>query len=210
MAASYLVDEQEYENLCLCHILCAIPERYDLMPAQAVNGVSSGNPICSPCFHVHPIAPHEFDAVFQVYRQCEDFLALGPQPHASPEMVAADLKHSQEEGGLFCGIYDDSREMLGIVDFVSRGYVGDPSQAFLSLLMIAAPHRGHGLGSAVVQWVEREIRRDPGVRVILSGVQVNNPGAIRFWQRMGYHIVAGPELMPDQTTVFHLLKDLLP
>jgi ribosomal protein S18 acetylase RimI-like enzyme len=157
---------------------------------------------------VHPIGVLECDALLCVYRQCEDFLALGPQPHASPEMVVIDLQHSQAEGGFFCGIYDVTGEMLGIVDFVPRGYAGDPSQAFLSLLMIAAPYRNQGLGSAIVQWVESEVRREPGVRVILSGVQVNNPGAIRFWQRMGYYIMAGPELMPDQTTVFHLRKDL--
>jgi ribosomal protein S18 acetylase RimI-like enzyme len=175
--------------------------------------------VCDPCeltpprpgsvrFHIRPLGAQESDAILRVYRQCEDFLALGPQPHASLEMVAADLQHSQTEGGLFCGIYDTMGEIVGIVDFVPCGYAGEPSQAFLSLLMIGAPHRGHGLGSAIVQTVESEIRRDPGVRVILSGVQVNNPGAVRFWQRMGYRIVGGPELLSDQTTVFRLRKDL--
>jgi hypothetical protein len=38
---------------------------------------------------------------------------------------------------------------------------------------------------------------------------VNNPLAVQFWQRMGYRIVGGPTLMPDQTTVFDLRKDLV-
>ena len=98
--------------------------------------------------------------------------------------------------------------MLGIVDYVPGNYQGDPEAAFLSLLMIAAPYRNQGIGDAVVAAVEEEIRKDPRVNVILSGVQVNNPGAIRFWRRHGYRIVSEPRLHPDQTTAVDLRKDL--
>jgi ribosomal protein S18 acetylase RimI-like enzyme len=141
-----------------------------------------------------------------VYRQCEDFLALGPQPHATPEMVRADLQHSAEEGGTFCGIYDERGDLLAVVEFIPAPFDGDPQRAFLLLLMIAAPHRGRGLGAAVVRWVEAEVRKDSRVTTIDSGVQVNNPAAIRFWQAHGYEIIGGPDLLPDQTTVFHLRK----
>ena len=56
--------------------------------------------------------------------------------------------------------------------------------------------------------MEAEIRKDDRITTIESGVQVNNPNAIRFWQRRGYRIISGPTLMPDQTTVFALRKDL--
>ena len=48
---------------------------------------------------IRPIAEDDLEAILAVYRQCEDFLALGPQPQASPEMVAADMRQSQAEGG---------------------------------------------------------------------------------------------------------------
>ena len=82
--------------------------------------------------------------------------------------------------------------------------------AYLSLLMIAAPWRNKGVGQAVVTAFEKEIRKDPRVKTILAGVQVNNPGAIRFWQRQGFRITSGPILYPDQTTAFDLRKDLDP
>jgi ribosomal protein S18 acetylase RimI-like enzyme len=148
------------------------------------------------------------DAVLDVYRQCEDFLALGPVPSASMEMVRKDIEISQSEGGIFCGIFIPDGKMIGIIDYVPRGYQGDPHTAFLSLLMIAAPFRKKGFGKAVVDALENEIRKDAQVRAILSGVQVNNPQAVQFWQRRGYRIVSGPKLMPDQTTVFDLCKDL--
>ncbi len=166
-------------------------------------------PITPADFIIRPFQGSETDllAILEVYRQCEDFLSLGPVPVASMEMVQADLKISEKEGGSFCLICSaQTGEVWGIVDYVLAGFSGDPRLADLSLLMIAAPHRGKGLGAAVVQWVEAEIRRDGRARAIDSGVQVNNADAIRFWQRMGYQIVSGATPMPDGTVVYRLWK----
>jgi ribosomal protein S18 acetylase RimI-like enzyme len=161
-----------------------------------------------PSLEIRPIVKDELNAVLEVYRQCEDFLALGPVPTASMEMVLNDLEISHGYGGLFCGIYNADGKMIGIIDYVPSNFKGDPQAAFLDLLMIAASYRKQGLGKAIVEAIEDEIRKDPQVRVILSGVQVNNPLAIKFWQRNGYRIVSGPELMPDQTTAFALRKEI--
>jgi ribosomal protein S18 acetylase RimI-like enzyme len=159
---------------------------------------------------IRPIHQDDLNAVLDVYRQCEDFLALGPVSTASLEMVLKDLEISENEGGTFCGIYAADGTMIGVVDYVPNNWEGDPHAAFLSLLMIAAPFRGQGIGAAIVAAVEKEIEKDTRVTAIRSGVQVNNPQAIKFWQSHGYRIVSGPELMPDQTTVFGLRKELIP
>ena len=167
--------------------------------------------ILLPGFRIRPLAntPADLAGVLAVYRQCEDFLSLGPVAQASPEMVQADLALSREEGGSFHAIEDTQNgEMVGIVDYVLSGFEGDPELAFLGLLMIAAPRRGKGLGEAVTRAVEADIRRDGCARAIRSGVQVNNPGAIRFWLRMGYQITSGPEDLPDGTTAYPLFKRL--
>ena len=148
----------------------------------------------------------DLDAVLDVYRQCEDFLALGPEPAASMEMVLRDIETSQRDGGLFCGIFATEGQTVGVVDFVPSDFEDDPHVAFLSLLMIAAPHRNRGIGQAVVTLIKDEIERNPQVTTILSAVQVNNPQAVRFWQKNGYRIVGGPELQPDGTTTFRLRK----
>ena len=157
---------------------------------------------------IHPVGASDLDAVLRVYRQCEDFLALGPVATASMEMVLKDLEISRDEGGIFCGIYNADGEMIGVVDYVRGNFEGDPQVGYLSLLMIAAPYRKLGIGRKIVEAVEREIRNDRTIHTIRAGVQVNNPEAIRFWQNNGYQIVSGPKLMPDQTTVFDLRKDL--
>lgn len=163
---------------------------------------------------IRPVGQAEVSQVLDVYRQCEDFLALGPQPAASMGMVLDDMRHSREEGGIYCGIFHRSElgpeRMIGIVDYVPAGFGGVPGHAFLSLLMIAASHRSHGIGGQVVHFVEEIIRRNPEIRSIFCGVQINNPAAQRFWERQGYSILSGPEVLPDTTVVYLLRKDLEP
>ena len=157
---------------------------------------------------IRPITEDDLETVLEVYRQCEDFLALGPVPSASMEMVLKDIEISKGEGGIYCGIFNSAEEIIGILDYVPGNYQGDQHTAYLSLLMFAAPFRNQGMGKAVVEAFEDEIRKDEKVRAILAGVQVNNPKAVRFWQRQGYRIVGGPKLMRDQTMVFDLRRDL--
>lgn len=157
---------------------------------------------------IRRVSQDDLDAVLKVYQQCEDFLALGPTATASMEVVLKDIEISQNEGGIFCGIYTPGGKMTGVVDYVPNNYQGNPQVAFLSLLMIAAPFRNQGIGKAVVDAVENEIKKDAQVTIILSGVQVNNPQAIRFWLRNDYRIVSEPKSYPDQTTAVDLQKDI--
>ena len=145
--------------------------------------------------------------MLDVYKQCEDFLALGPVATASMAMVLNDIALSQAQHGVFCGIYTATGTLIGIIDYVPHSYEGQRHVAFLELLMIAAPFRGQGIGKVVVEAIETAIRKDPTVSTILSGVQVNNPQAMRFWQMQGYRIVSAPKLHPDQTTAVDLQKD---
>jgi ribosomal protein S18 acetylase RimI-like enzyme len=159
------------------------------------------------CFEVRTITKDDLGAVLDVYRQCEDFLALGSKPIASMVMVLNDIEVSQREGGVFCGVYAADGGLIGVVDFVPGNFEGEPNIAFLSLLMIAPSFRNKGIGTTIVELIENEIRKDAQVRVILSAVQVNNPKALRFWQKNGYLIVGEPQLQPDHTTTFRLQKD---
>ena len=129
---------------------------------------------------IRTITQDDLNAVLAVYQQYEDFLALGPMPTASLEMVLKDIEISQGQGGLYCGIYTADRKMIGIVDYIPHNFAGESQFAFLSLLMIAAPFRNQGIGQAVVKAIEGEIRKDAQVKAILSGVQVNNAQAIQF------------------------------
>lgn len=140
------------------------------------------------CFTIRPVVQDEIEAILNVYQQCEDFLALGPEAAASMGMALNDIAMSKAEGGVFCGVYDRAGKMIGVVDVVLNGFEGNSQQAFISLLMIAASHRRQGIGTEIVELLEKEIKKTPQVRAILSGVQTNNPEVVRFWQKNGYQI----------------------
>lgn len=148
--------------------------------------------------------------VLNVYRQCEDFLALGPVPCASMGMVKNDFHHSREEGGIFYGIFNDSGSMIGIVDVVLAGLKGNPEHAFISLLMIALPYRNQGIGHKIVTDIEERIKTNTKVKVIFSAVQTNNLRAIEFWKKLGYQINGGPHKQMDKTIIYNLRKDVSP
>jgi ribosomal protein S18 acetylase RimI-like enzyme len=158
---------------------------------------------------IRKLSKSDENAILQVYIGCEDFLALGPVATASMEMVRKDFGLSLQEGGEYCGIFSETGEMIGIVDYVPGNYKGNPEIAFLSLLMIVKPYRSGGIGHFVVEIVEKTIRSNKAVKAILSGVQVNNPRAIEFWQKNGYRIIRGPITHPDRTTAYDLRKDLI-
>jgi len=158
-----------------------------------------------PCFSLRGVDESSMTGILEVYRQCEDFLSLCPDPRASTRMIREDLRLSRETGGLFYGIYV-AEQIVGVVDFVPRGYEDAPGHAHISLLMISKPWRSTGLGHAVLRVVEEEIFADPMITAILTNVQINNLDAIGFWVRKEYRIISGPTLMPDTTTVYTLQK----
>jgi ribosomal protein S18 acetylase RimI-like enzyme len=157
---------------------------------------------------IRPIEEHDLPGVLAVYRQSQDFLALGPNPIATPEMVKQDIAHSRREGSLYCGIFNMAGQTIGVLDYLPSHFEGQPEQAFISLLMIAAPYRRRGLGQQVIRQIEAEIHKNDQIRTISTAVQVNNPQALRFWQKNGYRIVSGPEVQADRTVTYQLQKEI--
>ena len=159
-------------------------------------------------FEIRPITENDMADVLEVYQQCEDFLALGSEPIASMKMVLQDIETSRQDKGVFSGIYAFNENLIGVIDYTQSDYSGFPHVAFISLLMIAAPYRNRGIGTKVLDIVESEIRMIDRVLEIQTAVQVNNPEALRFWQRNGYCVFGSPERRPDQTEVSYLRKNL--
>lgn len=158
-------------------------------------------------FELRSVSRQDVPALLAVYQACEDFLALGPQSTASEAMIDSDMTQCAAACGLFRGISWHGA-LVGVVDHRGHGHEGDPGLGYMALLMIVPEARGVGLGAAVVRRVEAEIAGDERVCAIGCSVQVNNPAALRFWQRLGYAVVSAPEAQPDGTTVVHLRKQL--
>ena len=158
-------------------------------------------------FRLAPVSEDDAEALLALYVACEDFLALGPQPRASLDMVLADLAASRQANGRYEGIFVGGA-LVGVVDYVLAGHEGEPGHAYLALLMLAPAWRRRGLGAAVTRYVEAMAAAGGATHVCL-GAQVNNPMAVRFWQRLGYAIYAGPVAFADGTTAWQLRKALV-
>jgi GNAT superfamily N-acetyltransferase len=57
--------------------------------------------------------------------------------------------------------------------------------ATVNLLLVAEQKQHLGLGSKIMQRLEKQL--EPKAKRILAGVFGHNPGAVRFWERLGYH-----------------------
>jgi ribosomal protein S18 acetylase RimI-like enzyme len=165
-----------------------------------------------PVFHgrieLRNVITEDFDDILDIYRRCEDFLSLGPQPRASPAMVTKDIEDACNAGGVFKGVYCGDK-LIGVASYVTKNATDKLHDVYLYLLMIIPSFRHKGIGTKIVEMIEKEIFTCAGTTGILSGVQVNNIQALKFWRKNGYRVTGGPELMPDGTTVFHLRKDLI-
>jgi RimJ/RimL family protein N-acetyltransferase len=151
------------------------------------------------------ITDKDLDSSLEVYKRSEDFLSLGPVPTASMEMLLADINHSESVQGLFCGIWDESGNQVGVVDFIPDS---QHEKAILELLMISKEYRNKGIGSTIVRHLELYLKQTYGTKTIESGVQTNNEGGIRFWKRHGYHLDEIGKPMGDGTVAYQMRKEI--
>ena len=154
--------------------------------------------------HVATISDRDVPAILEVYRQCEDFLSLGPVPQASTQMVQDDIEHSRGEDGQYCAIRTKHGRAVGVIDFTPNSDCRNTS--FLSLLMIAAPWRNIGYGQAVVTSLEQYLKSTYQTEQIDSAVQTNNEVAIRFWRGLGYTLLEEPCRQSDGTITYRMSK----
>jgi RimJ/RimL family protein N-acetyltransferase len=154
-----------------------------------------------------PLYEKDAETVLEVYRQCQDFLALGPRPEASLEMVQKDILACDQQYGVFYGIYLLEGPLIGVISVVPREANNQVESVYIELLLISFSHRQKGIGRQVLRLIETNARHKTGVSRFSTSIQVNNPGAVRFWQNCGYKIYSGPEIQLDSTTVYQLQKD---
>ena len=164
------------------------------------------NPICQ--IKLSPLTEADIEAVFEIYRQCQEFLALGPQPEASREMVLRAVQDSDSKHGVYYGIYLLSSDMVGVLDMLPLEIENQVDSVNLNLLMITPQYRRQGIGTQVLRVIESEVYKKTGISQFTTSVQVNNPDARRFWEKNGYSAFSEPELQPDSTKVVHLKKAL--
>jgi ribosomal protein S18 acetylase RimI-like enzyme len=153
------------------------------------------------------------DELQAFYEGCADYVELitgqPPGPDEAADLLTSLPRGKTHEDKFVIGLFDAPGHMIGVLDVV-RDYPR-PAEWFLGLLMLAPGWRSHGLGERVYRRLEEWVRACGGSAIHLI-VQEQNPGALRFWQRMGFEVKGmGKQHLKSRENVYlRLTRELAP
>jgi ribosomal protein S18 acetylase RimI-like enzyme len=121
------------------------------------------------------------------YEGCRDYFELvtgqPPGPEEAAELLRAVPRGKTHDDKFVIGLFDAPGHLVGVLDVI-RDYPS-PGEWYLGLLLFEPRLRGNRLGDRVYHRLEEWIRAQDGSAVHLVVEEVN-PGALRFWERMGF------------------------
>lgn len=138
------------------------------------------------------------------YDECRDTVELvtgaPPGNDEAADLLASLPPGKGEEDKFVIGLFDAPGHLVGVLDVI-RDYPA-ARQWYLGLLMLRPFSRSRGLGERVYRRFEEWVRASGGEAIHLV-VQQQNPGALRFWQRMGFEIRGlGKQFRKGRETIF--------
>jgi RimJ/RimL family protein N-acetyltransferase len=135
------------------------------------------------------------EALRAVYRGAQDYWEMYNLPASPRKQAALDLKAAEDTPGrTMMGIVRvtaDSEgapmvEMIGVVDF--RLHWPGEHLAYVGMIMVTEPFRRQGVGSQAWRLLEPWLAGDADIQTARCGVEQFNPGALRFFQSLGFHL----------------------
>jgi ribosomal protein S18 acetylase RimI-like enzyme len=123
------------------------------------------------------------------YEGCRDYFELvtgqPPSKTEAAELLAAVPRGKTLDDKFVVGLFDAPGHLVGVLDVI-RDFPR-PREWYLGLLLFEPTLRGKKLGDRVFHRLEEWIRAQGGEAVHLIVEEVN-PGALRFWERMGFEV----------------------
>lgn len=141
-------------------------------------------------FTTRLVQPDEIHVLHRLYTQSQRYFEI----IASPMPLSVDVEHELETAlgdprrHLEFISMEGTPEPVGYVDLTfDYPQLGDVT---INLLLIGEPWQSTGVGSWVARDLEARLQAGvlrPGrVKRVLAGIYGDNPGAVRFWERLGY------------------------
>ena len=129
-----------------------------------------------------PAQPEDAPRVHAIYAQSPGYFELLGAELPTLADVESELAAALSDPGRSLELLFLGEEAVGLIDY--KTHHPEPQAATLSLVLIAEPYRGRGLGQAAVRHLEKTLA--PKVRELYAVVYGNNPGAERFFTTLGY------------------------
>ncbi len=153
------------------------------------------------------------DELQDFYESCRDYVELitgtAPGPREADELLTELPRGKRPEDKFVVGLFDAPGHLVGVLDVI-RDYPAE-DEGYVGLLLFGPSSRGRGLGERVYRRLEEWVRAQGG-RAIHLIVQEQNPGALRFWKRMGFEVGGmGKQLLRRRENVYlRMRRDLVP
>ncbi len=147
------------------------------------------------------------------YQECRDYLELvtgaPPGPNEADELLRSLPRGKTQDDKFVIGLFDAPSHLVGVLDVI-RGFPRE-GDWYVGLLLFGPSSRGRGLGDRVYRRLEEWVRAEGGKALHLI-VQEQNPGAIRFWKRMGFEVRGmGKQVLKSRENVFlRMSRELAP
>lgn len=136
---------------------------------------------------------HHGQALQEVYANTTAYWHMYNLPGPPAEQAQRDLAEAAStEGRTLMGIVgrldpqnpDAGGQLIGMLDF--RMGWPEPELAYLGMIMIAEPYQRRGLGRRAWRMWMQWLRRATKIQTVRVGVEQFNPGALQFFQHVGF------------------------
>ena len=152
------------------------------------------------------------DALQRVYELSPAYWAMYHLAQAPAGQAARDLAAiADEPGRMGLGIAAANEpgnaaagaQLVGMVDL--RLHWPDQDTAYLGILMVAEPFQRQRVGSDAWALLEPWLAGDAGQRAVKLGVEQFNPGALKFFQTLGFTLTGEAQRIRSGKRLVRLL-----
>lgn len=157
-------------------------------------------------------APLHADALQRVYELSPAYWAMYHLPQAPAGQSARDLAAIEAEPGRMGlgmlaanepGKPQAGAQLVGLIDL--RLHWPDPDTAYIGIVLVAEPFQRRRVGSNAWALLEPWLAAEGGARAVRLGVEQFNPGALKFFQSLGFTLTGEAQRIRSGKRLVRLL-----
>jgi ribosomal protein S18 acetylase RimI-like enzyme len=142
-------------------------------------------------FFPRPVTLEDVQYVQGLYQRSKRYFDIIAADIPNQFDVSRELESALGDARRYLELYfkDNNPEPFGYLDL--KFDYPKPGDATINLLLIAQDVQSSGFGTSIVTNLEQRLNAGAfaprRVRRVLAGIYGENPGAVKFWERLGYH-----------------------